>query len=141
MQLSKTSAFLTIVFATIACTDAEKKNSADSVNAIDTLKPLGTRPVIDSSSIDSTRTNTTTDSSAEQRGVLPPRGGETYRRGSTVSPRDQQRNQDPPPNVIGETRKPGGVMGSSPLPTAGRDSAYGPKLTIDEKGNVVPIKR
>src|SRR5829696_7370921 len=131
-----------IALAISACTDS-KPGNADSLNTIDTVKPLGIPEPIDTAAIDSTRkaTPSPNDSSAEQRGVLPPRGGETYRRGSTVAPRDPQRAQDPPPNIIGETRKPGGTMGPSTPPTSGRDSAFGPKLTVDEKGNVVPIKR
>ncbi len=140
MRLAKT-ALGAIVLATVACTDADKK-PVDSLNAIDTVKPLELPAEMDSVAIDPTRINLPTkDSSAEQRGVLPPPGGETYRRGSTVSPRDPQRAEDPPPNIIGETRKDGGTMGPSTPPTSGRDSTFGPKLTIDEKGNVVPIKR
>jgi len=47
------------------------------------------------------------------------------------------RAKDPLPNVIGETRKSGGTM--KPLPP--RDSAFGPKIGIDPKGNPVPIKK
>ncbi len=132
---------IAIAAMAIACTDS-KTNSVDSLNAVDTVKPLGIPVPLDSPAIDSTRNAVPpTDSSAERRGVLPPPGGETYRRGSTLSPRDQHGAGDPPPNLIGETRKQGGTMGPSAPPTSGRDSSYGPKLTVDANGNVVPIKR
>ena len=143
-KLSVRGTLLVIAFTAVSCTDS-KSNSVDSLKTtIDTVKPIGIPLPADSAAMDSIRNaSPTPDSSPRKQAddVLPNGHGETYRKGSTVSPRDQDRIPDPPPNVIGETRKPGGTMGQSPLPTSGRDSAYGPKLTVDAKGNVVPIKR
>ena len=136
---------IVVALSISACTDA-KTNNVDSLqHTIDTLKPIGIPSPADSAAVDSLQNaNPTPDSSSSRKqsdDALPNGHGETYRKGSTVSPRDQDRNPDPPPNLIGETRKPGGTMGPSPMPTSGRDSAYGPKFTVDAKGNVVPIKR
>jgi hypothetical protein len=52
------------------------------------------------------------------------------------SGREPTRREDPFPNVIGETRKNGGRM--KPLPP--RDSAFGPRVRIDDNGEITPIK-
>ena len=141
-KFSIRASLLVVALTAASCTDS-KPNNVDSLqNTIDTVKPIGIPSPTDTPAIDSARNApATADSSRKSDDALPNGHGETYRKGSTVSPRDQDRIPDPPPNIIGETRKPGGTMGQSPLPTSGRDSAYGPKLTVDAKGNVVPIKR
>ena len=45
---------------------------------------------------------------------------------------------DPMPPLTGETSKRGGTM---PVAPPLRDSTRGPKMQIDSKGNVTPIKR
>ena len=47
-------------------------------------------------------------------------------------------SRDPMPPLTGETSKRGGTMPVAPVL---RDSASGPKMQIDSKGNVSPIKR
>ena len=128
--------FVAIVFlaGVGACSGADSKSGADSVGAIDTVKPLGTSAA-ESLSIDSSAMQSRP-AAPPPTGELPPPGGETSRRGSTITPRYPV-TQDPPPNLTGETRNPGGTMPRS----RERDSATGPKLMIDEKGNVTPIKR
>jgi hypothetical protein len=143
-KLSVRAMLIVVGFTAVACSDSKSKDVDSLTTTIDTVKPIGIPSPADSAAMDSSRNAPPTPDSSPRKqsdDVLPNGHGETYRKGSTVSPRDQDRIPDPPPNVIGETRKPGGTMGQSPLPTSGRDSAFGPKLTVDAKGNVVPIKR
>jgi hypothetical protein len=58
----------------------------------------------------------------------PPVTGESPREGPPVS-------RDPMPPLTGETSKQGGTM------PVYRDSASGPKMEIDSKGRIVPIKK
>ena len=128
--------FVAIVFlaGVGACSVDDTRSGADSVGAIDTVKPVGTSAA-ESLSVDSS-TMQSRPAEPSPTGELPPPGGETSRRGSSITPRYPV-TQDPPPNLTGETRNPGGSMPRS----RDRDSATGPKLMIDEKGNVTPIKR
>ena len=128
--------FVAIVFlAGIgACSGGDGSSGGDTLNAIDTLKSMES-PVADSVTVDSAAMRAPT-GSPPPTGELPPPGGETSRRGSSITPRYPVA-QDPPPNLTGETRNPGGTMPRS----QDRDSATGPKLIIDSKGNVTPIKR
>ena len=136
--LCRISAFAVLAFSTGGCSGSDKASVADTLQSIDTVKPLDTAPAVDSA--DSSRTQAPP-SAAEPapRGTLPPPGGETYRRGSTMSPRDPAPPNDPPPNLIGETRRQGSST-MSPT-TRARDSVTGPKMQIDRQGNVTPIKR
>lgn len=129
------SLFFTAVVVTVsgACGGDDGKAGLDSLNAIDTLKPM--ESPAESVSVDSSALRAPAGSPATT-GELPPAGGETSRRGSSITPRYPV-TQDPPPKLTGETRNPGGTMPRG----RDRDSATGPKLMIDEKGNVTPIKR
>lgn len=122
-----------VVSASGACGGDERRSGVDSLNAIDTLKPMDSQG--EGVSVDSSAMRAPAGSPAAT-GELPPAGGETSRRGSSITPQYPV-TQDPPPNLTGETRNPGGTMPRG----RERDSATGPKLMIDEKGNVTPIKR
>ena len=137
--LCRIAAFGFLAIAAGACRSNDKASVADTLQSIDTVKPLDSVPATDSS--ESSRIQAPP-SAAEPapRGALPPPGGETYRRGSsTMSPRDPAPPNDPPPNLIGETRREGSSTMSPTTRT--RDSVTGPKLQIDRQGNVTPIKR
>ena len=130
--------FAVLTLGASACSGGDKPSVADTLKSIDTVEPLETVPALDS--VDSSRT--LAPPSAAQpapRGTLPPPGGETYRRGNTMSPRDPAPPNDPPPNLIGETRREGSSTMSPTTRT--RDSVTGPKMQIDRQGNVTPIKR
>ncbi|HEX2723525.1 MAG TPA: hypothetical protein VHM24_11435 [Gemmatimonadaceae bacterium] len=133
---------LLVISAASACTDADKKPAADtSLGGIDTLKPLESTPVRDTPVVDTSSLyppEPRRDSLS--RGTLPPPGGETYKPGGAIAPRDQGALRDPPPNLIGETRRDGSTM-SPTTPPRPRDSVVGPTFTIDSKGNISPIKR
>jgi len=136
--LRRTAVFAVLAIAAGGCSGGDKASVADTLQSIDTVKPLETEPAVDSA--DSSRTQAPPSASdPERRGTLPPPGGETYRRGSTMSPRDPAPLNDPPPNLIGETRRHGSST-MSPT-TRARDSVTGPKMEIDRQGNVTPIKR
>ena len=136
--LCRITASTVLAIAASACSGGDNASVADTLNSIDTLKPLETVPVADSA--DSSRIQAPP-SAAEPapRGALPPPGGETYRRGSTMSPRDPAPPNDPPPNLIGETRREGSSTMSPTTRT--RDSVTGPKMEIERQGNVTPIKK
>lgn len=129
-----------IATAMTACDKDDKAPVADSLDAIDTVKPLESPSVGDSLNADSSRIqNPSAPPQPAPRGALPPPGGEMSRRGSsTMAPRDPAPPNDPPPNLIGETRRDGSTMSPTTRP---RDSVVGPKFEIDSRGKVTPIKR
>ena len=127
-----------LVTAISACMKDDKAPVADTLDSIDTVKPM--EPAVIDSVADSSRIqNPSARAPDRPRGELPPPGGETYRRGSsTMAPRDRPTVNDPPPNLIGEQRRQGS---STMSPTRQRDSTVGPKMEIDPQGRVTPIKK
>ncbi len=138
-RLRRGTALLTIVVAAAsACGKADDAPVADTLDSIDTVKAL--EPAADSMRPDSTATlQQPAPVSPAPRGKLPPPGGETYRQGGALAPRDPLPPNDPPPKIIGETRRDGSTLSPSYPPP--RDSVTGPRLQIDSRGNVTPIKR
>ena len=129
------------VTAVGACTKDDNAPVADTLDSIDTVKPMEPPAVMDSAADSSRIQNPSAPPPRAGSGTLPPPGGETYRRGSsTMSPRDPLPPNDPPPNVIGEQRRQGSST-MSPTTPRPRDSTVGPKMEIDRQGNVTPIKR
>ena len=121
-----------------ACTKDDKSPVADTLESIDTLKPI--EPAVSDSAVDSSRIQNPSAPAppGAPKGALPPPGGETYRRGSsTMAPRDPAPPNDPPPNIIGEQRR----QGSSTMSPRQRDSTVGPRMEIDPQGRVTPIKK
>lgn len=127
---------LAVLTATYACTEKKDKPPWDTAesgtNTVDTATVPATVP--DTSKSDSASMPKSV-SPTTGSDVLPPsrRSGQYIGEGRRETPV----HEDPPPNVIGETRKSGGTM--RPLPP--RDSTFGPKAGVDQKGQIVPIKR
>jgi hypothetical protein len=127
---------LAVLTASYACTEKKDRPPWDSAesntNTVDTAMPAGAVPdTSKSDSLDMPKSVSPTTGSD----VLPPsRAGGSY---TGETRRETPIHEDPPPNVIGETRKSGGTM--RPLPP--RDSTFGPKAGVDQKGQIVPIKR
>ncbi len=133
-----TALLIVVVAAASACGKTSDAPVADTLDSIDTVKAL--EPAADSTLPDSTATlQQSPPASSSPRGKLPPPGGETYKQGGALAPRDPLPPNDPPPKIIGETRRDGSTLSPSyPRP---RDSVTGPRLEIDSRGNVTPIKR
>ena len=127
-----------VIAGLCACSNGDNAPAADNLKAIDTLKALDPSLVGTAALQSPAPPSPAGKSDMTPPGRLPPTGGETYKRGGTMAPQDSARRQDPPPNLTGETRKIGGTMAPE---RRARDSVYGPKMMIDSKGNVTPIKK
>ena len=124
----------TVALAVVACSDSHSRSSDTSA-----LPNAGAGEKINMIQLDTTsRTAPGTVKSPASPPVQqqPPLNvtGEGHR--GTEPPLNSSR--DPMPPLTGETSKRGGTM---PVAPPLRDSTSGPKMQIDSKGNVTPIKK
>jgi hypothetical protein len=125
MRLLTGAAVLGLV-ALVACGDSKPEVADTSALPDNTIKALPG----DTAGLDSTvpAPNPATPESAGTQAGSPPVIGEGRRDGPPTS-------RDPMPPLTGETSKQGGTM------PVYRDSASGPRMEVDSKGRVTPIKK
>ena len=125
MRLLTGSALLGIA-ALVACGDSKPEVADTSALPDNTIKALPG----DTAGLDSTvpAPSPATPESAGTQAGSPPVIGEGRRDAPPTS-------RDPMPPLTGETSKQGGTM------PVYRDSASGPRMEVDSKGRVTPIKK